>query len=86
MAPRRRPLSPIEQQHLRNQVKLWLLQGVIEPSPELLEWVNNTVFVTKSNGSIRVCVDCTPVNAVTKDVGYPLPRLQDLRYHLVGAK
>jgi len=51
-----------------------------------LPWVNNPVFVEKKNGKIRVCIDCRPVNAVTQDFDWPLPRLQDLRFRLGGAK
>lgn len=85
LPPRQRPLSPAETVTLANQVATWLAKGVIEmrrtPSPIN----NNIVFAAKANGGIRVCDDCTPVNAVTKDYDWPLPRLQDLRHRTRGS-
>lgn len=49
-------------------------------------WTNNSVHVPKKNGTIRVCIDCRPVNRIMKDFNWPLPRLQDLRHHLKGNK
>lgn len=84
--PRQRVLGPREKQILRRQVRDWLAEGVIEPCPAPLALNNNLVFVAKKNGDIRVCDDCTPVNAVTKDYDWPLPRLQDLRHRLRGSR
>lgn len=69
-----------------------MAEGVIEirqrSSPKLScithIYDNNLVFVAKKNGDVRVCVDCTPVNAVTQDFEWPLPRLQDIRHRLAG--
>jgi len=84
-APRQRPLTPIEKDLLRVQTRAWLVRGVVEKT-DPLPWTNNTVYVSKKNGDTRVCIDCTPVNQVTRSLGWPLPRLQDLRHHLAGAK
>ena len=83
--PRWRPLSPLEEGHLRRQAADWLAKGVVEKTRPL-PWVNNPVFVEKKNGNIRTCIDCRPVNAVTQDYDWPLPRLQDLRHRLRGAR
>lgn len=77
--------SPTERGHLRSQTSTWLQKGVVEKCGPL-PYVNNTVFVAKASGAIRVCIDCTPANQVTKDFDWPLPRLQDLRHHLPGAR
>ena len=80
--PRQRPVTTREQTWLDAQVKAWRQLGVIEPRP-MQPLNNNLVFVAKSNGSIRTCVDCTPVNKVTVNYDWPLPRLQDVwRKHL----
>lgn len=83
---RERQLSPREQGLLRAQVREWLRDGVVEPTPHSVAWTNNLVFVAKKNGDTRVCVDCTPANEVTADLGWPLPRLQDMRHRLGGAQ
>lgn len=83
--PRRRTLTPLEQSQLADQVKIWLDQRVVETSPQIV-WVNNPVFVAKKNGSIRVCIDCRPANAVTDDFDWPLPRLMDLRHYTSGSR
>lgn len=83
--PRQRTLSPREASLLKIQVHNWIKEGVIEKRPtQTLN--NNLVFVAKSNGDTRVCVDCTPANAVTEDYDWPLPRLQDIRHMTTGAK
>lgn len=83
LPPRRRVLSPIQEQQASEQVTQWLTIQVIEPipTPPLL---NNLVLVGKKDGRIRVCVDCTPANNVTTGFDWPLPRLQDLRYRVQG--
>lgn len=83
--PVQRTLSPREASLLSSQVHDWLKEGVIEPRPRQ-PLNNNLVFVAKSNGDVRVCDDCTPVNAVTEDYDWPLPRLQDIRYRVAGAR
>lgn len=84
LPPRQRPLSPKEKVTLAQQVTLWLASGVIESRPTQ-PLNNNLVFVAKSNGDIRTCIDCTPANLVTQEYDWPLPRLQDVRLKLQGA-
>lgn len=81
--PRRRILTPIQEEQVAGQVIQWLAKRVIEkvPTPPL---VNNVVLASKKDGRIRVCIDCTPANAVTQGFDWPLPRLQDMRYRLQG--
>lgn len=83
--PRQRRLTPLQHQLLIEQTEAWLKQGVVEKCNGII-WVNNPVFVAKKNGQVRTCIDCSPANAVTKDFDWPLPRLQDLRHRLSGAR
>lgn len=83
--PRQRPLSPTEETLLADQVAKWLVQGVVEVRRHRHVQNNNIVFAAKKNGSVRVCNDCTPANAVTSDLEWPLPRLQDLRHKINGS-
>jgi hypothetical protein len=43
-------------------------------------------FVKKKDGSLRMCVDYRPLNAVTIKNKYPLPRIDVLFDQLAGAK
>jgi hypothetical protein len=76
-------LTSVQQQQVIGQVNQWLDKEVIEPIPTP-PLCNNLVLVAKKDGRIRVCVDCTPANAVTSDFDWPLPRLQDIRYRITG--
>lgn len=83
LPPRRRVLTPIQEQQAIQQALDWRSKDVIEqiPMPPL---VNNLVLVAKKNGKTRVCVDCTPANRVTASFDWPLPRLQDIRHRVQG--
>lgn len=77
--------TPIQDNILVEQARKWLDKGIIEPI-DLNAFYNNLVFVGKKNGDTRVCVDCTPVNAVTDDYDWPLPSLQDFRHRIAGMR
>jgi hypothetical protein len=81
--PRRRPETPAEQAILSLQTQQWLEEGIIELIAHA-PYENNKVYVEKSNGSIRVCIDCTPANRVTEDYDWPLPALSELRFFAKG--
>jgi hypothetical protein len=42
--------------------------------------------VRKKDGTLRMCVDYRPLNAVTIKNKYPLPRIDALFHQLAGAK
>jgi hypothetical protein len=42
--------------------------------------------VDKRDGTIRLCVDYRKLNEVTIKNKYPLPKIEDLFYQLIGAK
>lgn len=84
IAPRRRVLTPIQEAQALLQAQEWHRQGVVEHIP-IPPVINNLVLVAKKDGRIRVCVDCTPANKITKEFDWPLPRLQDIRYRIQGA-
>ena len=44
------------------------------------------LLVKKKDGSMRLCVDYRQLNKVTIKNKYPLPRIDDLMDHLVGAR
>jgi hypothetical protein len=58
-------------------------KGYIRPSSS--PWGCPSLFVKKKDGSLRLCVDYRPLNAVTIKNKYPLPRIDVLFYQLAGA-
>jgi hypothetical protein len=49
-------------------------------------WGSPALFVRKKDGSLRMCVDYRPLNAVTIKNKYPSPRIDVLFDQLAGAK
>jgi hypothetical protein len=58
--------------------------GYIRPSSS--PWGCPALFVKKKDGSLRICVDYRPLNAVTIKNKYPLPQIDVLFDQLDGAK
>ena len=56
----------------------------IRPSASL--WGSPVLFVKKKDGSMRMCIDCRSLNAVTIKNKYPLPRIDDLLDQLKNVK
>ncbi len=63
-------------QALREEVRLIMELGVIEPSTS--EWSSPIVIVPKKDGSLRVCIDFRKLNAISFFDAYPMPRIEDL--------
>jgi hypothetical protein len=77
-------MPPKELAELKNQLQELLDKGYIHPSSSL--WVCPALFVKKKDGSLRLCVDYRPLNAVTVKNKYPLPRIDVLFDQLAGAR
>ena len=67
------PLSPARLALLNEEVDRMLELGVIKPSKG--GWNNPTIFVPKSDGTLRFCLDSRKLNSITKPDAYPLPRI-----------
>jgi Reverse transcriptase (RNA-dependent DNA polymerase) len=59
----------------RQEVDSMLKAGVIASATS--EWTIPVVLITKTDGSIRFCVDYRKLNAVTVKDSYPLPRMDE---------
>lgn len=68
--------SPAIKLEIERQVEELLDNGIIEPSTS--EWQSPVVLVKKKNGTYRFAVDYRKLNAVTKPMSFPLPRLEDV--------
>jgi hypothetical protein len=77
-------MPPKELAELKNQLQELLDKGYIFPSSS--PWGSPTLFVKKKDGSLQMCVDYRPLNAVTIKNKYPLPRIDVLFDQLASAK
>jgi hypothetical protein len=77
-------MAPTELAELKLQIAELQQKGYIRPSSS--PWGAPVLFVTKKDGSMRMCIDYTSLNEVTIKNKYPLPRIDDLFDQLQGAK
>ena len=59
-------------------------EGIIRPSNSL--WCAPAVYVPKSNGEVKICVDFVELNRVSKKDSYPVPRANGPQLKLAGKK
>lgn len=59
-----------------SQLQEMAAEGIIRPSNSL--WCAPVVYVPKSNGEIRICVDFVQPNHLTKKDSYPVPQAEGL--------
>ena len=59
-------------------------KGFIRPSST--PWGSQPIFVKEKDGTLWMCVDYRPLNAVIVKSKYPLPRIDTLFDQLAGAK
>jgi hypothetical protein len=77
-------MTPKELAELKVQLKELLNKEYIHPSSS--PWGCLALFVKKKDQSSRLCIDYRPLNVVTINNKYSLPRIDILFYQLVGAK
>ncbi|WVZ75299.1 hypothetical protein U9M48_023369 [Paspalum notatum var. saurae] len=77
-------MAPAELAELKEQHRELQQKGFIRPSSS--PWGAPVLFVTKKDGSMRMCIDYRSLNEVTIKNKYPLPRIDDLFDQLRGAK
>jgi hypothetical protein len=77
-------MPPRELAELKTQLQELLDKGYIRPSSSPLGCP--ALFVKKKDGSLRMCVDYRPLNAVIIKNKYPLPRIDVHFDQLAGAK
>jgi hypothetical protein len=77
-------MASTELAELKLQIVELQQKGHICPSSS--PWGAPVLFVTKKDGSMRMCIDYRSLNEVTIKNKYPLPRINDLFDQLQGAK
>jgi len=81
---RHRPLNPSIEPKLKEQLKHWINQDVIEPSSS--PWSFPLVAVPKKNGKIRFVIDYRGLNKLTIKDSFPLPNIEDNLTRLSNSK
>src|SRR3954467_7284705 len=81
----RRPyrMAPHELAELKTQLEALLDKGFVRPSSS--PWGCPVLFITKKDGTERMCVDYRPLNLATIKNKYPLPRINHLYDQLAGS-
>ena len=69
-------MAPKELAEIKKQLEELLEKGFIRPSSS--PWGCPDIFVKKKDGTLRMCVDYRPLNAVTIKNKYPLPHIDTL--------
>src|SRR5688500_6494575 len=75
-------MAPTELSEFRLQISELQQKGYICSSSS--PWGAPVLFVTKKDGSLRMCIDYRSLNEVTIKNKYPLPRIDDLFDQLQG--
>ena len=79
-----RRMSPEKVERVNHEVRNLLALGMIQLL--LSPWASGIVMVKKKNGELRFCCDFCPLNAVTIQDAYPLPRIDESLSRLGKAK
>lgn len=69
---------------LKQDIQKMLEKNIISPSTS--PWSAPILYVPKSDGKFRLCVDFRKINLVSQPDLYPLPRLEDILMSLKGAR
>jgi hypothetical protein len=77
-------MAPTELAELKLQIADLQQKGYIRPSSS--PWGAPVLFISKKDGSMRMCIGYWSLNEVTIKNKYPLPRIDDLFDQLQGAK
>ena len=75
--------NPEETKEIERQIRDLLDKGYVRES--LSPCAVPVILVPKQDSSLRMCMDCRPINAITVRYRHPIPRLDDMLDELSGA-
>ena len=83
--PNRAPYrtNPEETKEIERHIQELLSKGHIRES--LSPCAVPVILVPKADNTLRLCMDCRPINAITVRYRHPIPRLDDMLDELCGA-
>src|SRR3954463_8290873 len=75
--------NPEETKEIERQINQLVSKGLIQVStgPSAVP----VILVPKTDDTLRLCMDCRPINAITVRYRHPIPRLDDMLDELCGA-
>ena len=68
--------SPAARREIERQTADMLANDIIQPSESV--WSAPLLLIKKKTGDTRMCMDYRRLNSVTKQISFPLPRLQEV--------
>jgi hypothetical protein len=83
-APRRTPIAL--QDKIKQELDNMVAQDVIRKIEEPTEWVSSLTYVTKGDGSLRVCLDPRHLNKALIRPVHKMKTLEELNYQFRNAK
>ena len=75
--------NPEKTKEIERQIRDLLDKGYVRES--LSPCAVPVILVPKQDSSLRMCMDCIPINAITVRYRHPIPRLDDMLDELSGA-
>lgn len=86
IAQPQRPVPYHLQEPFEREIREMEEQGVIEEHHGPVTWLSNPMLVPKDDNRVRVTLDARQPNKAIKDTKIPIPRAEDIRARLAGAK
>ena len=77
------PARPVPY-HLKERVSIDVIEE--HPATEPAPWISNAVIAPKADGAIRMTLDARNVNKAIQASNLPIPRQEDIKAKLSGAK
>ena len=83
-APRKCPINLKDK--IKDELDDMESKGIIRKVDEPTDWVSSVCFVTKKDGSLRVCLDPKHLNDALKRTPHKIPTVEELNPQFSGAK